>query len=97
MGALQKDKKIAELEQANTQRDKRILALEEKLNQLISKLPTSLVGENISIVTESSEALQASAGQKRPRDDGQPSSTFEPSEKKVLTEETPSRSNGQLF
>jgi len=59
------------------------------LDYFPKKTPAQRGGE---IVTEGSEVLQVSVGQKRPRDDGQPSITFEPSGKKVLTTETPSRS-----
>jgi hypothetical protein len=84
-------RRIVELEQANTERDERLSALEVALKQLISKSPPSSVGENISIDNTSNEA---SAGQKRSREDGQPSSITQSSDEttKVSKAKTPERS-----
>ena len=64
------------------------------LDYFPKKTPAQRGGE---IVTEGSEVLQASVGQKRPRDDEQPSVIAEPGESKALKKEAPSISNGQLF
>jgi hypothetical protein len=59
------------------------------LDYFPKKTPAQRGGE---IVTEGSEVLQASVGQKRPRDDWQPCGIAEPGENKALKAENPSRS-----